>query len=236
MTAMDQSDPPTHADSRDTTRRTVLIVDDHPILRRGLTALIESDAQLTVGAETADCKAAIDAFKRVHPDLVIVDLALGDDDGFNLVVWMHSHYPDTPVLVLSMYEESVFAERCLRAGARGYINKTQLDDTLLVAIRQLLNGGTYMSARLQQQLAGQYIGEKQPRTGSPVAKLSNRELQVFRLIGEGRTTREIARHLNLSVKTIETHRSHIMSKLGLGSSATLAQSASQWVGSLGRNG
>lgn len=225
---------PTRSDSRNSTRRTVLIVDDHPILRRGLTALVESEPDLVVGAEAADCNAAIDAFRRVRPDLVIVDLALGDDDGFNLVVWMRSHHPDTPVLVLSMYEESVFAERCLRAGARGYINKTQLDDTLLVAIHQLLNGGTYMSATLQQQLAGQHIGEKQAGTGSPVASLSDRELQVFQLIGQGRTTREIAEQLNLSVKTIETHRSHIKSKLGLATSAALAQSASQWVGSIGR--
>ncbi|MEJ2516044.1 MAG: response regulator transcription factor [Gammaproteobacteria bacterium] len=224
------------SDSRHPTRRTVLIVDDHPILRRGLAALIESEPDLVVGAEAADCKAAIDAFGRVHPDLVIVDLALGDDDGFNLVVWMHSHHPDTPALVLSMYEESVFAERSLRAGARGYINKTQLDDTFVTAMRRLLNGGTYMSTTLQEQLAGQYIGARHPATGSPVDGLSDRELQVFRMIGDGQTTREIAQHLNLSVKTIETHRSHIKSKLGLASSAALAHSASQWVGSLGRAG
>ena len=234
MATTERTMPPTRPDSGAPNRRTVLVVDDHPILRRGLTALIESEPDLVVGAEAADCKAAIEAFMRVQPDLVIVDLALGDDDGFNLVVWMHAHHPDTPVLVLSMYEESVFAERSLRAGARGYIKKTQLDDTLLVAIRQLLSGETYMSAALQHQLAGQCISGKQPGGASPVARLSDRELQVFHLIGQGRTTREIAQHLNLSIKTIETHRSHIKRKLDLASSAELARSASQWVGSLGR--
>lgn len=214
--------------------KTILIVDDHPLVRRGLTALIESEPDLVVGGEAATSRAALEAIRHLQPDLAIVDLALGDDDGLNLITQIKSRHPEIPILVLSMYDESVYAQRSMRAGARGYVTKQQLDDTLLDAIRCLLAGEMYMSADLQRQLAAQFIGGQTLETESPLNRLSNRELQVYRLIGQGRTTREIAETLRLSIKTIESHRAKIKNKLALSSSAELAQSAAQWVATFGR--
>lgn len=214
--------------------KTILIVDDHPLVRRGLTALIESEPDLVVGGEAATCGAALETIRHLQPDLAIIDLALGKDDGLNLITQIKSRYPGIPILVLSMYDESVYAQRSMRAGARGYITKQQLDDTLLDAIRRLLAGEMYMSADLQRQLAARFIGGQTLETDSPLNRLSNRELQVFRLIGQGRTTREIAETLRLSIKTIESHRGKIKNKLALNSSAELARSAAQWVATIGR--
>jgi DNA-binding NarL/FixJ family response regulator len=214
--------------------KTILIVDDHPLVRRGLTALIESEPDLVVGGEAATRRAALETISHLQPDLAIVDLALGEDDGLTLITQIRSRHPEVPILVLSMYDESVYAERSMRAGATGYVTKQQLDDTLLNAIRCLLAGEMYLSADLQRQMVAKFIGGQTLETDSPLKKLSNRELQVFRLIGQGRTTREIAGILQLSIKTIESHRSKIKNKLALSSSAELAQSAAQWVGTFGR--
>jgi len=209
--------------------KTILIVDDHPVLRRGLAALIDSETDLAVCAEAGTCPAALEAIRENHPDLVIVDLALGDGDGLALVKDMKSHHPEIPALVLSMHDEALYAERCLRAGARGYVTKQQLDDTVLVAIRCLLGGETYMSDALQARLATKFAGGRTLETSSPLDALSDRQLQVFRLIGQGHTTRQIAEALNLSVKTIESHREHIKQKLTLETSAELSRRATQWV-------
>jgi len=221
--------PPQTSEPVPTARRTILIVDDHPLLRRGLTSLIESEPDLVVCGEAASCWAALDAIRESPPDLVIVDLALEGSDGLDLVKEMKRHHPAIPALVLSMHDEGVYAVRALRAGARGYVTKQQLDETLLVAIRRLLAGETYMSATLEARLAARFIAGQTLRTDSPVGALSDRELQVFRLIGQGRSTREIATALYLSIKTIESHRDHIRQKLGLESTAELAQRATQWV-------
>jgi DNA-binding NarL/FixJ family response regulator len=217
------------------TKKTILIVDDHSLVRRGLTALIESEPDLAVCGEAATCREALEAIGQSQPDLVIVDLALGDDDGLDLVKAMKAHHPEVPSLVLSMHDESVYAERSLRAGALGYVTKQQLDDTVLVAIRRLLDGEMYLSDKLEGRLAAKYVVGRTLETDSPLNALSDRELQVFRLIGQGRTTREIAGTLKLSIKTIESHREHIKQKLTIQSSAELAQRATQWVETIGRN-
>jgi DNA-binding NarL/FixJ family response regulator len=211
-------------------KKKILIVDDHPVLRRGLASMIESEPDLAVCGEATTCQAALDAIQQSKPDLVIVDLGLeGSDDGLDLVKAMKTLNPKIPALVLSMHDEAVYAERSLRAGARGYITKQQLDETVLVAIRHLLAGETYMSDKLRVRLAAKFVAGQTLETDSPLALLSDRELQVFRLIGEGRSTRQIAEALHLSVKTIESHREHVKQKLKLESSAELAQRATQWV-------
>jgi len=194
-----------------------------------LTSLIESEPDLAVCGEAATCPAALEAIRVSPPDLVIVDLELEGCDGLDLVKDMKTRHPEIPALVLSMHDETVYAERSLRAGARGYLTKQQLDETVLVAIRSLLAGNTYMSDKLQARLATKFVGGRTLETESPLDALSDRELQVFRLIGQGRTTRQIAETLHLSIKTIESHREHIKQKLTLESAAELAQRATQWV-------
>jgi DNA-binding NarL/FixJ family response regulator len=215
--------------------KTILIVDDHPMLRRGLASLIESEPGLAVCGEAASFCAALDAIRESPPDLVIVDIELDGSDGLDLVKSVKDRYPTIPALVLSMYDESAYAERSLRAGALGYVTKQQMDDTVLNAIRHLLRGETYMSERLRTRLAIKYVGGRTLETDSPLATLSDRELQVFRLIGQGRSTRQIAGILSLSIKTIESHREHIKNKLTVESTAELAHRAALWV-ETGRTG
>lgn len=209
--------------------KAIVIVEDHPIARRGLVALIDSVPDLAIAAEAATCHVALDAIRRLQPDLVIVDLALGEDDGLDLVRAIKAQHPGIPSLVLSMFDEAVYAERSLRAGARGYVNKRQLDDTLLLAIQRVLEGETYMSEGLQRRLANAYLVGGSPETSPRLSVLSDRELQVYRLIGQGLPTRDIAEHLHLSIKTIESHREHIKRKLAFKSSAELTHDATCWV-------
>jgi len=210
-------------------KKSILIVDDHPVLRRGLAALIEAEPDLTVCGQADDCKAALEALRKTRPDLAIVDLSLGEGDGLDLIKQIKQRSPEIPVLVLSMHDESVYAERSLRAGARGYVTKQQLDNTVLVAIRRLLDGEMYMSEQLTTRLAAKFVGGRTLESDRSVDALSDRELQVFRLIGQGRSTRQIAAALALSIKTIESHREHIKDKLSLDSSAEPAQRAPQGV-------
>jgi DNA-binding NarL/FixJ family response regulator len=222
-------------EQRSPVKRTILVVDDHPVLRRGLAALIESEPDLRVCGEAATCSAALESIQESRPDLVIVDLILEDSDGLDLIKEMNRRHPGIPALVLSMHDEAVYAERSLRAGARGYVTKQELDDTVLVAIRRLLDGETFMSDKLKARLAAKYVRGRTLDADSPVDTLSDRELQVFRLIGQGWSTRLIAETLHLSVKTIDTHRQHIKQKLMLGSAAELARRAALWV-ETGRTG
>lgn len=210
-------------------RRSILIVDDHPMLRRGLASLIESEPDLTVCGEAATRTAALDAIRASPPDLVIVDLMLGDSHGLDLVKDMKIRHPEIPALVLSMHDEALYAERSLRAGARGYVTKQELDDTLLTAIQRVLAGDIYMSGKLQARFVADFIAGHTLKTRSAFDGLSDRELEVFRLIGQGRGTRQIAEALHLSIKTIECHREHLKQKLRLESGAELAQRATQWV-------
>jgi len=177
---------PLHRAEPDGSRKTLLVVDDHPILRLGLTALIESEPGLAVFGAAGTRAAALEAMRESEPDLVIVDLALGDEDGLDLVKEIRTRHPKVPSLVLSMHDEAVYAERALSAGALGYVAKHELDQTLLCAIRRALAGETYMSGALQRRLAERYVGGRTLETSSPMDALSDRELQVFRLIGQGR--------------------------------------------------
>lgn len=212
-----------------TVRKTLLVVDDHPLLRRGLIALIESDPGLAAHDGVATRLAALEAIRKERPDLVIVDLTLGDEDGLDLVREIKVRYPATPSLVLSVHDEAIYAERAFRAGALGYVTKQQLDATVLAAIHQVLAGEAYMSEALQRRLARQYLGGQTLQSASPVRALSDRQLQVFRLVGQGRSTRQIAGTLSRSVKTIESHIAHIKNKLAIETAAELAQRATQWV-------
>ena len=210
-------------------RKTILIVDDHPMLCRGLTGLIESEPDLTVCAAVATCVKALEIIREHPPDLVIVDLSLERSDGMDLIKAMRLCCPKVPALVLSMYDENLYAERALRTGARGYLNKTQLDGTVLTAIHRVLSGELYLSPKLQARLAAKYVGADAAATEAPVRTLSDRELQVYRMIGQGRSTRQIAERLCLSIKTIESHREHIKRKLQLQSASELAFHATRWV-------
>ena len=217
-------------------KKEILIVEDHPVLRLGLISLIESEPDLAVCGEASTSKAALKAIRQSNPDLAIVDLGLeGGDDGLDLVKKLRKLHPDIPVLVLTMQDEAVYAERSLRAGAKGFLTKQQLDATVLTAIRDLLAGGTYMSDELKERLASKFVAGQTLETDSPLSVLSDRELQVFRLIGEGKSTRRIAKALHLSIKTIESHREHIKNKLAIETAPELAQRATQWV-ETGRTG
>lgn len=209
--------------------KALLVVDDHPVLCRGLTALINSEPGLAVQGTVGTRQAALEAVRGNKPDLVIIDLALGDDDGLDLIREIRTRYPDLPSLVLSVYDEATHAERALGAGAQGYLNKQQLGETVVAAIHHVLAGKIYMSDELQRRLAQHYIAGRTLEPAPPAGSLSDRQLQVFRLIGRGRTTRQIAGILNRSVKTIESHISQIKNKLGIETAAELARRAAQWV-------
>lgn len=217
------------SDQQHAATSTVLIVDDHPVLRRGLAALIESESDLVVCGEAATGKEALDLVCAKQPDAVIVDITLEGSDGLALIKTMRSRHPNVPALVLSMHDESAYAERSLRAGAKGYVMKQQLDDTVIVALRCILAGEMYMSDAMKMRFATKFVGGRTLETGSPLGALTDRELQVFGMVGRGNTTRKVATELNLSVKTIESHLEHIKQKLTLGSAAELAQRATQWV-------
>lgn len=215
-------------------KQRILLIDDHALLRRGLTALIETESDLMVCTAAATRQAGLDAIASSNPDLVIADLSLkdgdnGDIDGLELIKDIKARFPHLPVLVLSMHDESVYAERALHAGARGYVSKKELDETVLIAIRRLLAGETHMSEAMTRKLARKFMAGGMLGKGSGVEQLSDRELEVFNLIGQGKTTREIALSLGLSVKTIETYREHLKAKLELPSGTALSRCAIRWM-------
>lgn len=207
----------------------ILLVDDHALVRRGLAALIETEADLVICAEAASHAEGLEAIARSNPDLVIADLSLQDSDGLELVKDIKRLHPLLPVLVLSMHDEAIYAERALRAGARGYVSKRDIDDTVLIAIRRLLAGEIHTSEAMGRLFAEKFIRGGAPGKGVGLEILSDRELQVFTLIGGGKTTREIAAMLKLSVKTIESYREHLKVKLDLPSGSGLTRGAILWM-------
>lgn len=210
-------------------KRTVLIVDDHPIVRQGLAQLIDQEQDLEVCGQAEDAHEAMQAIHSLHPDMVIVDISLKDTSGMDLIKDLKVRHPDLPVLTLSMHDEAVYGERALRAGARGYIMKQEATENVVTAIRRVLAGELYVSDGMAAKMVSKIVGGGTRKTGSPVDCLSDRELEVFRLIGEGFSTREMAEKLHLSVKTIETYRAHIKDKLGFEDANELLRSAIQWV-------
>jgi DNA-binding NarL/FixJ family response regulator len=208
--------------------RRVFIVDDHPIVRQGLGQLINHEPDLKVCGEASGVREARVGLSQTKPDIVILDLSLRDSDGLELIKDIRSKYRHLPVLVLSMHDESIYAERLLSAGANGYIMKQAAADQLLIALRRVLSGGIYVSEQIGASMIERFAVSGPRQSANPIERLSNRELQVLNLIGRGRTTREIADDLNLSVKTVESHRQRIKKKLNLTSSPQLVQFAVNW--------
>jgi len=212
------------------TKRKVLIVDDHPILRKGLTLLINQEPDLFVCAEAENAQMALDSLDNVVPDMAIVDISLPGIDGIELIKELRLRHKDMPVLVVSMHDEALYAERSLRAGARGYIMKQEALEKVLVAIRKVLEGEIFVSERITTKMLEKFVSvEGVSQAASPIDLLSNRELTVFRLIGQGHKTRQIAERLHLSIKTVESYRAHIKEKLKLGDGTDLLKYAIQWV-------
>jgi DNA-binding NarL/FixJ family response regulator len=210
--------------------RRVLIVDDHPIVRQGLRRMIESEPDLVVCGEAQSEREARQAIRELAPDVVIVDISLAQGDGLELVRDVHAQHPELPMLVLSMHDELIYAERLLAAGASGYIMKQAASEQLLVALRQVLDGGVYVSETLAQTLGRRRAGGAEGGCAGvdPIGRLSNRELQVLSLIGRGLSSREAADSLGLSVKTVESHRQSLKRKLHLSTNARLVQYAIDW--------
>ena len=207
----------------------VLLVDDHPILRQGLAQLINLEADMTVCGEAEDSPNGFTAVCELNPDVVLVDISLRGGNGIELVKNIKARLPEMPILVLSMHDESLYAERALRAGSRGYIMKEEASEKVLVAIRKVLTGEIYLSDRMQAKMLQQLANGRSKAVTSPIEYLTDRELEVFRLIGEGRSTRQIAGELHLSVRTVEAYREYIKSKLSLKNSTELVQHAFHWV-------
>lgn len=204
----------------------ILIVDDHPIMREGLAQLLNHEKDFSIVGQFEEAGKAFEAIGALKPDVAIVDISLKNSSGIELLKNIKVHYPKLLVLVLSMHDESLYAERMLRAGASGYIMKQEATEKVLVALRKVLNGEIYLSEKMSAKLMHQLIGGKSAG-GSLMERLSDRELEVFGLIGEGKGTREIAQQLNLSVKTIESHRAHIKEKLNLKNATELVHRAIQ---------
>jgi DNA-binding NarL/FixJ family response regulator len=206
----------------------VLLIDDHPIVRQGLALLIDREADLSVCGEAEGSHSAYDAIATLRPDIVLLDISLSGPDGLDVLKEIRMRTGSLPVLILSMHDESIYAERAMRAGANGYIMKQEATEKVLVAIRRILQGGVYLSDRLTNTMLQQFVhGTAMPRT-SPLVNLTDRELEVFRLIGEGHGTRQIADELYLSVKTIESYQAHIKEKLSLRNARELVQHAIEW--------
>ena len=211
--------------SKSTDPRRVLIVDDHPVVRQGIRLMIEAEPDLTICGEAQTEQQARKLVRELKPDALVVDLSLTEGDGFNVVRDVHAHFPDICILVLSMHDEAIYAERLLAEGASGYIMKQAATDQLITALRTVLRGERFVSESLKRSLEARRAAD-----GAPSSRLSARELQVISLIGRGLGTREIADNLSLSVKTVETHRLTIKRKLALDTNAQLVQYAIKWHG------
>lgn len=210
-------------------KRKVLIVDDHPIVRQGLRSLIDQEEDLHVCGEVGSAGEALKSLSALKPDLLLVDISLKGPDGLELTKSVRALEPDLPILIVSMHDETLYAERVLRAGANGYIMKEEVAQSVVKAARKVLGGDIYMSDRMRQKILRGVAGQRSNTAASAIERLSDRELEVFRLIGQGHGTRKIAEELHLSVKTIETYRAHIKEKLGLNNATELVRQAVQWV-------
>jgi DNA-binding NarL/FixJ family response regulator len=207
-----------------TSKCRVFLIDDHPIVRQGLALFIDREPDLMVCGEADGATSALQAIRDAMPDFIVLDISLDGPDGLELLKALRSEYPNLPVLILSMHDESAYAERALRAGANGYIMKQEATEKVLTAIRQILRGDVYLSDRLTKRMLQQFIhGAVPPR--DPLAKLSDRELEVYRLIGAGHGTRQIADELHVSTKTVESYQAHIKEKLSLRNARELVQHA-----------
>lgn len=213
-------------------KRRVLIVDDHPIFRDGITQLINHQPDLLVCGGVSSAAHALSSVDELKPDMIIVDISINGTNGIELIKSIRAQFPALPALMLSSHDENLYAERALRAGARGYIMKAAPAEKVIEAIRRVLEGSIYLSEAIGGRLLDTFLTGRAPSgSSSAVDQLSDRELEIFRALGEGRSTREIAMTLFLSIKTVETHRSHIKEKLKIQSAPELIRAAVEWVNS-----
>jgi DNA-binding NarL/FixJ family response regulator len=209
-------------------KKRIFLIDDHPLLRQGIAQLVNEQPDLEICGEAEEGAGALKGVEATRPDLAVVDLSLRDQSGLELVKNLKAVFPAIRVLVLSMHDESLYAERALRAGAQGYIMKREASLKVLEAIRHILGGGIYASDRIVASILNKVTGGPTDSTPLGVNVLTDRELEVLTLIGKGWGAKQIARRLNISIKTVEAHRAHIKSKLDLGSGHDLLQFAIRW--------
>ena len=207
----------------------LLIVDDHPIFRHGISQLIRQLRDVTICGEADNAQNALEAMRRYAPDVVVMDISMPGKNGIELIKLMLAEQPRLIILVLSMHDESIYALRALRAGAKGYVMKQQAMENVLEALRKVIDGGIYISPQFGEKLVFKVIQGSDSDLGTPVDKLSDRELEVLQLFGRSKSTREIADALHLSVKTIETHRAHIKEKLGFKDADEMVKFAVEWI-------
>ncbi|MFN9541341.1 MAG: response regulator [Planctomycetota bacterium] len=210
------------------TRLRILIVDDHPIVRDGLNLRISAESDLEVCGEAENVVQALEKVEATRPDLVIVDIALKASHGLELIEQLAARFPQVKMLVVSGFEESLYAERAVRAGANGYLNKQESNEKLIEAIRVVMRGDCYLSEAMKQRMLARVV-RRRTVGSSPAELLTNREMEIFRLIGSGMTTSAIANQLFLSPHTIDSHRENIKKKLGVRNAAELNRQAVQWV-------
>jgi DNA-binding NarL/FixJ family response regulator len=222
--------------SRDTVKK-VLIVDDHPIVREGLALLANRERDLKVCGEASGAPDTVAAIQATDPDLVLMDISIRGVNGIELTKELRARFPNLKVLIISMHDEALYAERALKAGAQGYLMKQEAPEVVLRAIRKVLDGGVFISERISAQLMREMTDCKLADMGSiGVERLTNRELHVFELIGRGMTTQDIAAEMHISIKTVETHRVHIRQKMKLRNAVELTHRAIRWYESEGGNG
>jgi DNA-binding NarL/FixJ family response regulator len=210
-------------------RRGILVVDDHPLFRKGVVQMLTQESDLEVRAEAESSPTALAALRKISVDLAIIDIGLhGSTNGIELTKSIKAEHPNLPVLILSMHDESLYAERALRAGANGYLMKREALDSVIAAVRTVLDGDIYVSRAMSKRMIAGHVGAS-GQTSSPIEKLTDRELEVLQLIGEGGEVREIAAKLHLSAKTVEAHRAHIKEKLDFKNAREVARFAVQWV-------
>jgi DNA-binding NarL/FixJ family response regulator len=209
------------------TKQKVFIVDDHPIVRERLGELIGQESDLVVCGEAEDGDAALERVAQLHPDVAIVDISLKRTYGIELIKELKLHFPSLPVLVLSMHDEAMYAERALRAGAKGYLNKQEASGKVIAALRQVLGGHVFVSEAMTAGILRKVSGTRAPANegGKPIDVLTDRELEIFQLLGQGNSAREIGDILHISVKTVEAHREHIKRKLNFTTSTELLRYA-----------
>ncbi|HQJ49887.1 MAG TPA: response regulator transcription factor [Verrucomicrobiota bacterium] len=209
-------------------RARILLVDDHPLVRERMAEIINQEPDLMVCGEAQDRAGALAAMAAHRPELAIIDLALKDSDGLELIKDIRLHWPNVLMLVVSMYEESLYAERVIRAGARGYVTKQEATRDILSAIRRVLSGRVYLNENVSARIIDRLADRSVPGAATPAEMLADRELQVFELLGRGLAVKEIARRLRIATKTVDTYRRRIREKLNLQTSNQLLQHAISW--------
>jgi DNA-binding NarL/FixJ family response regulator len=217
-------------------RRRILIVDDHPFMRAGLAQLIDRQTDLVVCGEAGQPAEALQRLAAGGADLVLTDMTMPGRSGLDFLKDLQALHPALPILVVSMHDELIYAERALRAGARGYIMKEAGGENLLAAIRQVFSGLVYVSPRMSALLLDSFSSRKSRAADSPLGKLTDREFEIFQLIGQGRSTRDIAQQLGLSPKTVDVHRANLKAKLELRDTTALVRHAVRWIETQGTTG